>query len=240
MSKYTTGEMAKLCNVTVRTVQYYDTRGILVPTQLSEGGRRLYNDDDLKKLKLICYLRSLGLSLDCIADIMNAENRTNVISTILQEQRAILKSSIEKQQENLKTIDNLLNELKTVQSFSVESMNDIVVCMENKKSLKHLRIKMIVVGLIADIIEISTIVLWIVKGIWIPCAIGIPVVIILISWIWNAYCKSVSYICPECHKIFKASKKEIFFSKHTPKTRKLTCNHCGYKGYCVETGENNP
>ena len=37
MSKYTTGEMAKLCGVTVRTVQYYDTRGILIPSALSEG-----------------------------------------------------------------------------------------------------------------------------------------------------------------------------------------------------------
>ena len=41
MSKYTTGELAKLCGVTVRTVQYYDTRGILIPSDLSEGGRRL-------------------------------------------------------------------------------------------------------------------------------------------------------------------------------------------------------
>ena len=31
MSKYTTGDIAKLCGVTVRTVQYYDSRGILVP-----------------------------------------------------------------------------------------------------------------------------------------------------------------------------------------------------------------
>ncbi len=35
MSKYTTGELAKLCNVSVRTVQYYDARGIPVPTALS-------------------------------------------------------------------------------------------------------------------------------------------------------------------------------------------------------------
>ena len=40
MSQYTTGELAKLCGVTVRTVQYYDTRGILIPAALSEGGRR--------------------------------------------------------------------------------------------------------------------------------------------------------------------------------------------------------
>ena len=54
MSKYTTGEIAKLCGVSVRTVQYYDTRGILVPNELTEGGRRLYSEDDLKRMKIIC------------------------------------------------------------------------------------------------------------------------------------------------------------------------------------------
>ena len=62
MSKYTTGEIAKLCGVTVRTVQYYDKRGILVPSELSEGGRRLYSEDDVKRMKVICFLRDLGLS----------------------------------------------------------------------------------------------------------------------------------------------------------------------------------
>ncbi|MBQ3318354.1 MAG: MerR family transcriptional regulator, partial [Spirochaetales bacterium] len=57
VSKYTTGELAKLCNITVRTVQYYDSRGILVPSELSEGGRRLYSEDDLNRMKVICFLR---------------------------------------------------------------------------------------------------------------------------------------------------------------------------------------
>lgn len=236
MSKYTTGEMAKLCNVTVRTVQYYDTRGILIPAELSEGGRRLYNDDDLKKLRLICYLKNIGLSLDSIADILTAENGENVISTILQEQRAQLKNDIEQQKESLKEIDGFLNELESCRSFSVESIKDIVNFMENRQSLKNLHIKMILVGLVVDAIEISTIVLWIVKGIWIPFAVGMVIVVLLVSWIFNVYCKNTAYICPECHEIFKADKKEIFFAKHTPKTRKLTCTHCGHKGYCVEVG----
>ena len=49
MSKFTTGEMAKLCGVTVRTVQYYDTRNILVPSEITEGGRRLSSEADLQK-----------------------------------------------------------------------------------------------------------------------------------------------------------------------------------------------
>ena len=61
MSKYTTGEIAKLCGVTVRTVQYYDTRGILIPSELSEGGRRLYSEDDLKRMKVICFLRDSSM-----------------------------------------------------------------------------------------------------------------------------------------------------------------------------------
>ena len=48
---YTTGEVAKLCGVSVRTVQYYDTRNILIPSELSEGGRRLYSEEDVKRLE---------------------------------------------------------------------------------------------------------------------------------------------------------------------------------------------
>ena len=69
MSKYTTGELAKLCGVTVRTVQYYDTRGILSPSELSEGGRRLYTDDDLRQLRIICFLRDMGLPIDAIGQL---------------------------------------------------------------------------------------------------------------------------------------------------------------------------
>lgn len=70
MSKYTTGELAKLCSVTVRTVQYYDTRGILVPSELSEGGRRLYSGNDLKRMRIICFLRGLGISISSISELM--------------------------------------------------------------------------------------------------------------------------------------------------------------------------
>ena len=80
MSKYTTGELAKLCGVTVRTVQYYDTRGILIPSELSEGGRRLYSEDDLKRMKIICFLRELDLPIGAISQILKEEHPEKVIS----------------------------------------------------------------------------------------------------------------------------------------------------------------
>ena len=69
MSIYTTGEIAKLCGVTVRTVQYYDSRNILAPSALSEGGRRLYSEEDLKRLQMICFLREAGLSINSIFEL---------------------------------------------------------------------------------------------------------------------------------------------------------------------------
>ena len=91
MSKYTTGEIAKLCGVTVRTVQYYDTRGILVPSELTEGGRRLYSEDDVKRLKIICFLRELGLPIDQVRQLLTEEDPGNVISLLLDQQEKTLK-----------------------------------------------------------------------------------------------------------------------------------------------------
>ena len=47
--------------------------------------------------------------------------------------------------------------------------------------------------------------------------------------------RNVAYICPQCHEVFRPSIKEVFFAKHTPKTRRLTCAKCGHHGFCVET-----
>lgn len=83
MSKYTTGEMAKLCGVSVRTVQYYDTRGLLTPSELTEGGRRLYSEDDLKRMKIICFLRDAGISINSIGELLSEEDPGSVISVCL-------------------------------------------------------------------------------------------------------------------------------------------------------------
>ena len=109
--------------------------------------------------------------------------------------------------------------------------------MKNTKKLRQVRITMVCVGVAMDLIEWATLILWIAKGIWLPFVIGLPIVIGLGIWISKFYFNSVVYICPECHAIFKPKFKEAFGAKHTPTTRKLTCTKCGYKGFCVETCE---
>ena len=146
MSKYTTGELAKLCGVTVRTVQYYDTRGILIPSELSEGGRRLYSEDDLKRLKVICFLRDLDLPIDAISQILKEEHPEKVISLLIEQQEKALWDEISDKEEKLKKLRDLKNGLKAKTDFSLETIGDIAVFMEGKKKLKRMRWMMILTG----------------------------------------------------------------------------------------------
>lgn len=211
MSKYTTGEMAKLCGVTVRTVQYYDARGILIPSELSEGGRRLYSEDDLKRLKVICFLRELDIPIDAISKILKEEHP-----------------------EKLEKLHELENGLKSKAAFSLEAIGDIALIMEGKKKLKKMRWMMILTGIPVTALQWFSIIFWIIKGIWWPFAVW---VLAAISWgilVSRYYFNHVKYICPECHEVFKPTLKEAFWANHTPTTRKLTCTQCGHKGFCVE------
>ena len=107
MSKYTTGELAKLCGVTVRTVQYYDSRGILIPTELSEGGRRLYTDGDLRRLRIICFLRDMGLPIDAIAQLLAEEEPGRVVELLLEQQEQALRQELARSQSRLEKLGRL-------------------------------------------------------------------------------------------------------------------------------------
>lgn len=240
MSKYTTGEVAKLCDVTVRTVQYYDQRSILIPSELTEGGRRLYSEDDVKKLKIICFLRDLGLPINTIAEILKEEDPHSVISLLLAEHEQTLKAELEECQKKYDSIKALKKEIKAVDDFTVNSIGDIAHIMKNKSNLKKVRQKMMVYAIAGGAIEIATILLWILKGLWIPFAISYVVIAALgIFWLLPYYYKHIAYICPHCHEVFKPSLKEVLWANHTPKTRKLTCTHCNKKSWCVEIYDEN-
>ena len=235
MSNYTTGEIAKLCGVSVRTVQYYDTRGILIPSALSEGGRRLYSDQDLNRMKLICFLREAGLPIHSIGTLFSEEDPGSVISVLLEQQRKELEQEQADCQNKLKLLTEIQHSLRDVEAFSVESISDIAYRMKNKAKLKKIRTVLLATAVPFGIMEWTSIFLWIFQEIWWPFACYTLLAVPYIFWIFHYYWKHVWYICPQCHAVFRPGKKESFFASHTMTTRKLTCTACGHKGFCVET-----
>ncbi len=68
---FTVGDLAKLTGVTVRALHHYDELGLVVPSQRSAAGYRLYGDADILRLQQVFLFRELGLPLDEIAAVLD-------------------------------------------------------------------------------------------------------------------------------------------------------------------------
>lgn len=66
----TMGQAAQAAGLSRKALRVYETRGLLTPAERSQAGYRLYTDDDIVTLRFIRQAKTLGLSLDEIADIL--------------------------------------------------------------------------------------------------------------------------------------------------------------------------
>ncbi|CAJ1177115.1 hypothetical protein CPR19088_GLDEOEPO_01147 [Companilactobacillus paralimentarius] len=234
MSEYTTGELAKLAQVSVRTIQYYDKKNLLKPSQIFENGKRIYTDNDLNKLKLIILLKNLGLSLKSISEILESQNSMKVMNLLLEQQLKGLRAQLKTSKEQIKTIEGLRRDLPQIDQIEIKDIGDIENIMKNKKSLRKVHMKMIIIGILMDFVEIGTLVWAIVKGNWVPFIIGMILVLLAATWITRFYYQNTNYICPNCNTEFKPKFWAAFWGIHNSRARKLVCPACGQKNYCVE------
>jgi MerR family transcriptional regulator, thiopeptide resistance regulator len=66
------GELARVAGVTVRTLHHYDSLGLLVPSERTQAGHRLYSAADVERLYRLLALRGVGLPLEEIGPILDA------------------------------------------------------------------------------------------------------------------------------------------------------------------------
>lgn len=118
----TTGELAKRMGVTVRTLQHYGREGLLAPSCISEGGRRLYTNKDVVKLHQILSLKHLGFSLSDIKSRLISLDKPAEVADILTEQAAIVQKKIEALSESLNALETLREEVLRMQSV------DFLIC----------------------------------------------------------------------------------------------------------------
>lgn len=64
------GELADAADVTPRTVRHYEQLGLLRPHERASSGYRYYTEEELRRLRKITQLKSLGLSLEEIATVI--------------------------------------------------------------------------------------------------------------------------------------------------------------------------
>lgn len=64
------GELAERTGLSLRTIRHYDDVGLLPATARTEGGFRVYSEDDVERLMVIKQMKPLGFSLEEMADIL--------------------------------------------------------------------------------------------------------------------------------------------------------------------------
>lgn len=85
------GEVAKLIGVSPKTIRYYHEVGLLAEPPRTGSGYRLYTGQDLLRLQRIRHLRSLGLSLERIKEILGQPDQRheqtlrNALQSLVEE-----------------------------------------------------------------------------------------------------------------------------------------------------------
>lgn len=64
------GEIAQRTELSLRTLRHYDEVGLLRPSGRSEGGFRLYTEEDLERLLVIRRMKPLGFTLEEMVQVM--------------------------------------------------------------------------------------------------------------------------------------------------------------------------
>ncbi len=64
------GELAERTGLSLRTIRHYDDVGLLPATARTDGGFRVYTEDDFERLMVIKQMKPLGFSLEDMAEIM--------------------------------------------------------------------------------------------------------------------------------------------------------------------------
>jgi DNA-binding transcriptional MerR regulator len=69
------GEAARQSGVKAPTIRFYEQIGLLPAPPRSEGNRRQYNGNDLRRLTFIRHARELGFEIDAIRTLLALQDR---------------------------------------------------------------------------------------------------------------------------------------------------------------------
>jgi len=64
------GTVAERAGVTSKTIRYYESIGLIDPARRSDSGYRVYNERDVQTLRFVQRARSLGFSVNEVADLL--------------------------------------------------------------------------------------------------------------------------------------------------------------------------
>lgn len=237
MSHYTVGELANHLGVTVRTLQYYDRKGLLTAESATESNRRYYNDDHIQQLQLIFLLKQFGCTLDEIKTLLYEDSDMQTLKAMLQLHKKELEASIHDQTKALKHLNNVDQYISSHSSAPINHLSDIDKAVKQSTTLKSFKSKVWISAGIIGIIQYTGLITSLIRSSSKPFIAIVPILVTYAVGLTTYYYKNISYLCPNCQHTFKPSLKQFILARHTMQTRKLECLKCHETHYCIEVSD---
>jgi DNA-binding transcriptional MerR regulator len=107
------GTLADKLEMSQRTIRYYEEIGLLNSIKRIEGGRRVYTDVDLRRLKLIKRLKIMGMTLSEMQEL-------EAMWIIEKSNEKVLKRLLELLENHLKRLDDRIADLDILRNEITE------------------------------------------------------------------------------------------------------------------------
>jgi DNA-binding transcriptional MerR regulator len=118
----TIGKVAKLAEVSIDTIRYYERHNLLSPAQKSGAGYRLYNDEAVRRLHFIKHAQHCGLSLAEIRQLLDLKRQDDSCCEDVRSLAIQKKLQLEHKIKSLKAMSQALSDL-------------IAICVDDAKPL---------------------------------------------------------------------------------------------------------
>lgn len=120
------GQLAKLADVTPDTIRYYEKQGMMAHGKRTEGGYRLYSEQDLQRLRFIRYAKQLGFTLETIAELLSI--RVDPEHHTCKESKAIVDSRLHDVESKITELKRMRESLKRLSRACCGSTHATTYC----------------------------------------------------------------------------------------------------------------
>ena len=111
MERFTAGAVAKLAEVNVETLRFYERRGLLPKPNRTSANYRVYSDDDVRRVRFVKQAQHLGFSLNEIDELLNLRAQPGASSGDVCERAKSKIRDIEQKIASLQRMRDTLDEL---------------------------------------------------------------------------------------------------------------------------------
>ena len=121
------GELAQASDTSAKTIRFYEEISLLPPAQRAENGYRLYDTEDVRRLRFIRNARGLGFSLDDLKEVLalrdQGEAPCRYVAHLLEAKAAEIEERVRQLQELQQDLQQLLHQAASLPNDDIEMKN---------------------------------------------------------------------------------------------------------------------